>query len=59
MTTAAALELLAQVLIQGTRISQIVAGAQREGREKLTDEEKAAIKGDLDAAITRLEIAVS
>lgn len=58
-TTAAALELLVQVLAQGARISQIVRTAQAEGREQLTDEEKTAIKGDLDEAIARLERATS
>lgn len=59
MKTAVALELLTQLLIQGQRISQVVQRAQQEGRETLTDEEKAAIKADLDASITRLEVAVS
>lgn len=57
-TTAAALELLTQLLIQGQRISQIIRTAQGEGRTTLTDEEKAAVKGGLDDAIARLETAV-
>lgn len=59
MKTAAALELLIALLSQGQRISQIVKTAQAEGRETLTDDEKAQVKGDLDSAIARLEAAVS
>ena len=59
MTISLALELLLNLLIEAQRISALVAQAQDQGRDRLTDAEMAAVKNAATAAEQRLADAIA
>jgi hypothetical protein len=59
MKVSLALELLLNLLIEAQRISALIAHAQDQGREKLTDAEMAAVQNAATAAEKRLADAIA
>ena len=59
MTISLALELLLNLLVEAQRISALVAQAQDQGRDRLTDAEMAVVQNAATAAEQRLADAIA